>query len=166
MTDPFQVAFVGALTGGCLGGLMSFAVQRWRYNIDRWTAITDELCKEVVSVADMSSEFWLQARNATNKDAMALRELRIKGHLARVEALKSPFEDWCPRGAAIKFMNAHGELVDAVSGGSFTAPKRSADYQAAFRVQQAAAEVVGVVRYSLREGVGISAALDRVSRKS
>ena len=90
--DPFYVALAGALVGGCLSGLLSFLVQRWRYNIDRWTVVTDELCKEVVAIGDLSAEFWLSKRNANNKDEMAFKEMRIKGSIARIDALKAPLK--------------------------------------------------------------------------
>ena len=97
---------------------------------------------------------------------MALKEMRIKGSMARIDALKAPFEDWCPREALVKFMQAHGELADAVTGGQFTAIKREGSAEGAFKVQLVAAELIATVRYSLRHGFGFRAEIDRKFRKS
>lgn len=163
--DPFAVALAGALVGGCVGGLISFLIQRWRYNIDRWTILTDELRKEIVNVSDLSSEFWLKTRNNSNNREMMLMELRIKGCMARIDALKIPFEDWCARGPLIRFKNAHGEFVDAVTGGQFTAVRRDANAEAALKVQIAAADLIGAMRDALDESFGVRAWIDRKTRK-
>lgn len=164
--ESFYVALVGALVGGCIGGLMSFLVQRWQYNINRRALVTDELCKEVIALADLSSEFWLKGRSVNNKQEMALMELRIKGGMARIDALKEPFEDWCPRGALVKVIQAHGDFADSVTGGQFTATKRVGDPDAAFNVQQAAADLTSAIRYALNDGFGIRAWFDRTFRKN
>lgn len=148
-----------------MGGVLNFQIQRWRYGIDRWTVITDELCEEIVSLADLSAEFWLKKRTAKNAEEMALLQVRIQGSVARIDALKEPFEDWCPKGALRRFMPRHGELVDAATGGQFTSREREADTQAALKVQTAAAELVGVIRNSLKQGIGFRARLDRAFSK-
>lgn len=163
--DPFTLALVSAAIGGSIGGLMSFLVQRWKYNIDRWTAITDELCREIVHLGDIASEFWLLERTPANNVELSLKQLKVRGSMARIDALKAPFEDWCTRGGLKRFASAHGDFIDIVSGGEFTAATRGSSPETAFRIQQAAADTVAAVRYSLRDGLGISAARDRLFRK-
>lgn len=163
--NAFEVALFGALAGGSIAGFFGFSIQRWRYKIDRWTVMTDEYCREIINVADIASEFWLKSRNNGNKDEMAFREIRIKGGLARLDALRTPFDGWWTHSAYKKLMDAHGEFIDATTGGDFTAMKREAQPETSFRVQQAAAEVVLVARNALKDGDGWAAWWERRSRK-
>lgn len=139
------------MSGAASGGLLTFFVQRWKYGIDRWTLISDELVKEIKELSDLSSEFWLSPRDGS-KD-MKLSEVRIKGGLARLDALKLPIEDWCVRSDVKKFTDAYSHLANSISGGKFTSNKRTADEERAFQVQQASADLIGTIREVLRNGV-------------
>ena len=136
--------------------------QRWKYGVDRWTSSADELSTEVIALADLASEFWLDARDKTNTSSMDLKELRLRGGLYRLDALKLPLEEWCRKAELVGLLEAYGEFVDAVSGGKFDAKKRLADPARALEIQAVAADLVSSVRGVLRHGVTWKAAIKRL----
>jgi hypothetical protein len=138
-SGAFSVAMMGAIVGALVGGAISLGVQRWRYSVDQWSSRTTEFCADIVKLADVASEFWLKERK---KDELAAELIRVRGGIARLEALQVPFQYWCNRDHAITLEKRVGRFVSAISGGDFMKPVRKADLDRAMEVQATAAALI------------------------
>ena len=155
-------AFIIAMMGALVGGFISLLVQRWRYSVDQWSSRTTEFCADIVKLADAASEFWLKDRK---KDELAAELIRVRGGIARLEALQVPFQRWCTRDDAITLEKRVGKFVSAISGGDFMKPIRKADLDRAMEVQATAADMISHLHECRAASSSIRATIARMAQR-
>jgi hypothetical protein len=76
------------LGGALLVAIANYAVQRWRYRLDRISGSVDHFCEEVNSIADLSTQYWLlDAIEHQDQVNASLLEPQLIGRQMRLQSL-------------------------------------------------------------------------------
>jgi hypothetical protein len=144
------VSPVIAIVVGVLIASANYAVQRWRYRLDRLSVAADHISTEVNAAADLSTEYWLLdvSQNSEFRQALAIepkligRQIRLQSLMIALEALDGKV-DLNP--SSVLLASLFGEMT----GGSFKSSGRLSDPDRAQKVQAIAAELNGVLRTAI-----------------
>jgi hypothetical protein len=125
----------------------NFAIQRWRFRVDRLNVAIDHLSVEVNAAADLATEYWLiDPTDSANTRRIALLEPKLIGtqtklssFLLAIEALDDLIET---KPAQEKLAT----LFEAMTGGGFRTLGRPADPLRAQHAQSIGAELMGELR--------------------
>jgi len=161
-------SFVPALLGAVTGGGISFLVQRWRFDVDRWQKRIDAFCKDVTETADLGTEFWLTPGRGHDKtDANAdLRLVKLRGRIERLETQRTAYVDWCCGKYTGEDVNdCFGAFHEEMTGGAFTDRDRMPDGDRSFSIQSQAADLISAITRAFEEEVGFIRSTRRYIRK-
>jgi hypothetical protein len=141
---------VVTLIGACIVSSGNFAVQRWRFRVDRLVVSTDQLCTEINSAAAQAARYWhLDANQPEQAGRCRELESEVVALQSRIQQLIAAIQEQDPRldltGAAENVMN----LFDAMTGGHFRETGRAADGLRAARALAIAAELNGELRIAV-----------------
>jgi hypothetical protein len=130
----FFAALVGA--GAAFLGLV------WRYRADARDERIRELIREILSAADLATEYWLVDGTAgASQDKIALLEARIIGLVERLEAALDLARPLMRNVDTLGMDIPWARLLDSLTGGDFSVQGRARDTDKAVEVQVAAANL-------------------------
>jgi hypothetical protein len=76
------------LAGAMLVALANYAIQRWRYRLDRTAASVDHLCEELNDTADLGTLYWLLDASQSDAQSNAWTiEPQLVGRQMRLQSL-------------------------------------------------------------------------------
>lgn len=137
------------LAGAILVAAANYAVQRWRYRIDRISASVDHFCDEVNSVADLSTQYWLLDASQGDQLEATRIEPQLVGRQMRLQSLILALHDLDKKlpltGTEILLL----DFYDALTGGDFQVLGRSPSSGDAQRAQALAAQINGELRQAV-----------------
>jgi hypothetical protein len=146
-------AFLTSLFGGALGGavlsaLANSAINRLGLRSTDLSARTDDLCRDVERLADAGVRYWVASAETLGTEGVRLRA-EIYGLQRRIELWLDllDHESWL-----FSFDCGHDlvGLFNAVSGGNFAEPDRTAEPDRCQDIQRRAAGLVVAIRRSRR----------------
>ena len=147
LVSPLVALVVGLLVAGA-----NYAVQRWRYRVDRLAVAADHLCSEINAAADLSTDYWLlDAGLAENYRETHSIEPKLIGRQIRLQSLRIALQSLDKKVDLKSSESLLVSLFDEMTGGFFKSPNRAADPDRAQRVQAIAAELNGTIRNSVGE---------------
>jgi hypothetical protein len=141
-----------SVAGAVCVAVVNYAVQRWRFRIDRLSSAVDLLCNEINSAADLSVSYWrldMSQKDESKKGQET--EAELVGRQLRIQQL---FLSLKAQDAKIKLGAVEAtftDLHDAMTGGSFRVKGRAPDEHRMQRTQSLAAALNGQLRTALNE---------------
>jgi hypothetical protein len=149
---PGWMVPAAGLIGALLVALANYAVQRWRYRLDRLSASVDHFCSEVNEIADLSTQYWLlDASQQDQQQKTMMLEPQLVGRQMRLQSLILALSDLDKK---IILTRSHMLLIDlyeTLTGGDFKVTGRKASPERAQTAQAIAAQING----ELRQAVGL-----------
>jgi hypothetical protein len=138
------------LCGALIVSTGNYAVQRWRFRIDRLMVATDQLCNEVNSAAQRAAEYWFLEDKSEAQHAQCRRlEFELVALQSRLQQLIAAIQEQDPRLDLNEAGQSVSDLFDSMTGGQFQVVSREVDVQRARRVQANAAELSGHLRIAI-----------------
>lgn len=137
------------LAGAVLVALANYAIQRWRYRLDRTAASVDHLCEELNDVADLSTTYWLldASQHDSQLNAWTI-EPQLLGRQMRLQSLVLALGDLDKKLVLTKTNMLLLEFYEALTGGDFKVAGRPASKEQAQRAQAVAAQLNGELRHA------------------
>jgi hypothetical protein len=125
----------------------NYAVQRWRYRIDRVGVAIDHICTEINLAADVSTRYWL-LDTTQNDQAKTSEELEpeLVGRQMRLQSLMVALKELDHR---LRLESAEAQLVslfDTLTGDDFQVTGRGRKPERARLAQSFAAQLNGELR--------------------
>jgi hypothetical protein len=137
------------LAGAVLVAAANYAVQRWRYRIDRISASVDHFCEEVNSVAGLSTQYWLLDAERGDQPEVTRIEPQLVGRQMRLQSLILALRDLDKKlpltGTEILLL----DFYDVLTGGDFQVHGRAPSPSDAQRAQALAARINGELRQAV-----------------
>jgi hypothetical protein len=124
-------------------GLSGYWVSRWKANTDHAEKRVDDLCEEVISLADLASEYW--TLDQTDPKIPVL-EARLQAGLMRAALMRNSLANVVRGLHNEKIVNAEAEFVRATTGGDFGVHNRKASPEAAAASQFAGSALLVEIR--------------------
>jgi hypothetical protein len=148
---PNWVAPVAALLGAIFVAIANYAVQRWRYRIDRLSASIDNFCNEVNDTADLSTEYWLLDPSTEVDHIRKARflEPQLIGRQMRLQSLALALQAFDKKLVMTRTNMLLLEFYEAITGGDFRVSGRTPSPDNAQRSQACAAQINGEVRHAV-----------------
>jgi hypothetical protein len=141
------VAPMVAVLVGVLVSYSNFAIQRWRFQVDRLNVAMDHLSVEVNAAADLASEYWLTGPPALESiSRIAFLEPKLIGTQTRLSSLLLAIEALDERIETGPAREKLATLFEAMTGGGFRTVGRPAEPLRAQDAQSIGAELVGELR--------------------
>lgn len=139
-----------SLVGALLVAAANYAVQRWRYRIDRLSVAIDQLCGEINSAADSSTRHWL-LDTSQNDDVKKAKELEpeLIGRQMRLQSLILALRNLDSAIILDQSEEILVSLFEAMTGGNFEVSDRKPEPDTARVVQSLAAKLNGELRKSV-----------------
>ncbi|MGO9263991.1 MAG: STAS-like domain-containing protein [Candidatus Binataceae bacterium] len=139
-----------SLLSALVVAIANYAIQRWRYRIDRLSAAVDHFCGEINSAADISTRYWLldTTQNDDSKKSRELepelvgRQMRLQSLVLALRSLDSAFNITSTEEMLIS-------LFEAMTGGEFQVVGRRPNPEKAQTAQSVAAQLNGELRQSV-----------------
>jgi hypothetical protein len=149
-----------------VGATVSVSVNFIKARFESFAARCDDMCKQLQTVADLSSEYWLlnvdyNAANPTDKDRELIQkakllEVRLIGLQSQILATEQfLFAEFASADRA-KTTTLKDKLVDAVSGGDFSDRKGGSFHIQATQVQNVCGEFIVTVRNAVAKRYTVS----------
>ena len=136
-----------ALIVGLVVSWANFAIQRWRFRVDRLNVAIDHLSVEINSTADLATEYWLiDVTDKMSRGRAAYLESKLIGCQTRLSSLLLAIEALDGQIKTKTTWDKLPTLFDVMTGGSFSAASRQPDAARAQSVQSIGAEIVGELR--------------------
>ena len=138
-----------SLMSALLVAVANYAIQRWRYRIDRISAAVDHLCGEINSAANSSTRYWL-LDTTQNDDAKKSKELEpeLVGRQMRLQSLVIALRVLDPKFDITATEEALISLFEAMTGDDFRVSGRKQNPEKAQLAQSLAAQLNGELRKS------------------
>jgi hypothetical protein len=144
---PDWLVPAAGLVGALLVAIANYAIQRWRYRLDRISASVDHFCEEINDVADLSTQYWLlDASQTANQEKAALAEPQLVGRQMRLQSLALALAELDHKLVLTRTDILLLEFFDALTGGSFKVNARKPSPDHAQTVQALAAQINGALR--------------------
>lgn len=137
------------LAGAVLVAAANYAVQRWRYRIDRISASVDHFCDEVNSVADLSTEYWLLDAARSGQEVVTQIEPQLVGRQMRLQSLMLALHDLDKKLILTRTEMLLIDLYEVLTGSDFQVLGRKSSPVNAQSVQALAAQINGELRQAV-----------------
>jgi hypothetical protein len=138
------------LGGALVVAIANYAVQRWRYRLDRTSASADQFCEQINNIADLSTQYWLiDAAKPQDQINVSLLEPQLIGRQMRLQSLIIALGDLDKK---LVLTRSHILLIDfyeALTGGDFKVAGRRPYPDRAQLVQALAAQLNGELRHAV-----------------
>lgn len=147
---PDWMVPAAGLAGAMLVALANYAIQRWRYRLDRTAASVDHLCEELNDTADLSTTYWLL--DASQRDAQLNAwtiEPQLVGRQMRLQSLVLALGDLDKKVVLTRTNILMLEFYEALTGGDFKVAGRPTSRDQAQRAQAVAAQINGELRHAV-----------------
>jgi hypothetical protein len=150
MVVPGWVVPVVTLCGSLIVSVGNYAVQRWRFRLDRLMVATDQLCIEITSASRHAAEYWFLDASSEEASAKCRRaEPELIGAQSRLQQLIAAIQEQDPNLQLGEASEAVMNLFDGMTGGEFAVGQRAADIGRAHRVYATSAELIGHLRIAV-----------------
>jgi hypothetical protein len=139
-----------SLVSALFVAVANYAIQRWRYRIDRISAAVDHLCGEINLAADASTRYWLL--DTTQKsDALKSKELEpeLIGRQMRLQSLVIALKTLDPSLNLAEAEDQLALLFEAMTGENFQVSNRKDNPAQAKNVQCISAILNGELRNAI-----------------
>jgi hypothetical protein len=140
---------LSGLLGAIIGAFVTLGFNLWKVHRDERGARCDELCAAIRDVAQIASTYWAQAYNSDDNE-QKIAEAKLLSAQILVEGLSADFTPYLPEASQRKIEQALSELVDTLTGGAFSEPKRPVDLERLTRAPQHASLTIVAVRHEYR----------------
>jgi hypothetical protein len=146
---PNWMVPAAGLAGAMLVALANYAIQRWRYRLDRTAASVDHLCEELNDIADLGTTYWLIDASEPNAQFNAWTiEPQLVGRQMRLQSLILALEDLDKKLVLTRTNMLLLEFYEALTGGDFKVNGRAPSRDQAQRAQAVAARINGELRHA------------------
>ena len=148
---------LSGLIGALIGATVTTAFNFWKFHTDELSSRIDEICKALAELARAAAEYW-----ATDFDKVAkqrLSEANIRGSQSLVDGLYATLREDLPSAETEALDELFSQLLDSVSGGTFSEIGRPADPEKTAAAPQVASNLVVALRRTHREALPLHAVL-------
>ncbi len=166
-------SFLSALVGALFGGIVSFIFNAFKTRADLYSSSYDDLCKQIQSIADLSSEYWLTSvpdfestdeASVNARKGIKLMEVRIRGFQHLILLSDKQLRPELPEASKKQIKLSLPQFVNALTGADFGSRSEEVNEKQAILVQKQAAELISIIRQGVRNRVSISFWLKRAFR--
>lgn len=138
------------LSGALVVAIANYAVQRWRYRLDRTSASVDHFCDELNNAADLSTQYWLlDASEYQDQVNASLLEPQLIGRQMRLQSLIIAMGDLDKKLVLTRSHILLIDLYEALTGGDFRVTGRRPSPNRAQLAQALAAQINGELRQAV-----------------
>jgi hypothetical protein len=150
--SPDWIVPIIGLGGAVIVAVANFAVQRWRYRLDRLGGAIDHLCAELNSAAELSSTYWLlDTTQRDHAEKARILEPELVGRQIRLQSLFIAIRILDRRLDTDESSNLLISFYDDLTGGDFKTLTRPPDLERCQGAHSDAARLNGALRRALAE---------------
>lgn len=152
MPEPNYWIEVGKilLTATLSAGLSGFWVSRWKASIDHAEKRIDDLCTDIIKLADLGSEYWVTPQADTK---IPVLQARVSSGLMRIAAIRVSLSEIVKGLANERLIQSEANFIRTMTGGDFGVHSRIPSVQIAAHVQHAASALIVQIRKARMEAL-------------
>ena len=144
-----MISFLSGLVGALIGAFVTGAFHFWKLRRDELNDRCNELCGVVLQGGYLASEYWATDYKNQIRDAR-IAEAKVLGAQSLIDGLYAELRIRLREEEAVRIDQLMSDLVDSLTGGSFTVEGRAPDATRTQRSTQSASLLVVAIRRAHR----------------
>lgn len=140
---------LSGIIGALVGAMMTFGFNMWKFHRDERNARLDELCKAIWDAGVLAAAYWATA--FTDADKQAIEEAKIVASQTLIDGLYADFGEYGL--TTTELDKQFSDLLDALTGGTFTDEHRPIDIGRTSRAPRVAGLTIVALRRNYRQSI-------------